>query len=385
MMIFAEDESISSWICRQVVYKRLEAANAKWLLLSDFIREKELHGDIDFNYSEQDAERVAELVGALPSNFLDQARPSPFWLLSDHRARASFCKLCMKRDFLTFRVPVWRREWSTGWYVVCPEHKVPMTTLKGPYGVLRTEDRNKSASRYLLESRDLQLAFAESRELSTEGVNYQCRQVQALVGMAWSLQRPILAAVEAGDINQQQHDVVLDLCSAMLRPYTPSVEGTPYVQWIAQRVFGRESPGPLDEPVKRTRVDYEQFQMSLEQSAQTPCAHRRMIALGLTACILGCDDVYPPWADFVDASRQRGLLVADSPDWLYCAVLGPVGSHARMWHLNRIRAYAPPLREYFLELINSPVPSSRLKNVSRNMIRLTPEEQSASPGIPKLC
>lgn len=365
MMNFAEDESISSWIYRQVVYGCLGPGNPQRTLLLSFLRDKEQRGDIDFNYSQQDAEKIQRLVDALPANFLDQGNIVARWLLVDHRARVSFCTLCVERDLLTFRVPVWRRQWSAGWCVVCPEHKIPLTTLQGQYGVLRTEDRHKSASRYLLESR--QTSSMRSREVSAEGVNYHGRQIQALVGMAWSLQGPIFSAMEGADIYPEQYDVVLDLCRAMLRPYIPNIEGVPYVQWMAQQVFGRESPGPLDESVRRVPVDFEQFQMSLKQSTQTPCAHKRMIALGLAACILGCNEVNQFWADFVDASRQRGLLVADSPDWLYCAALGPAGSQARMWHLGRIRNYSPSLRDYFLELINSPMSSSRLKSASRNM------------------
>lgn len=368
MTEFAEDESISSWINRQAVYARQTTATTDWSLLLGFLREKELMGDIDFHYSKQDAEIVSRLVDVLPSNFLDQGMSAPLWLLSDHRSRVSFCSLCVERDLLVFRVPVWRRSWSAGWCVVCPEHKIPMTTLQGLYGVLRTEDRHKSVSRYFLESRDRRARSAENREILVKDLSCHSRQVQALVGMAWSLQRLFFSTTEVGDHNQQFFEIVLDMCSAMLRFYTPGTEGEPYVQWICRQVFGREPLAAFDIPAKIAHVDYEQFRMYLEQSAQTPSAHKRMIALALTACILEIDTAYQYWDDFVVASRQCGMLVADSPDWLYCAALGPVGSHARQWHLNRIREYPPLFRDHFLQLINSSMPSIKLKAASRDAV-----------------
>lgn len=328
---------------------------------------------MDYFYSDHDVTVVQATLPFPAPDLVAQSVSDPWWVLSGHRNRVSFCTQCALEDLHRTRIPVWRRRWSHWWYVICDNHHYAMRSLTGPYRVLNVLDRATAASRLVIDKQ----VEIESENRRYHGTIYIPDLGQSLVRggtafshmqtaldafgeMAWLVQNDIAFFYRDHYLEAAPERVVmiLDLVRLLLRRHIRGVDAPPYAYQLFNIFYWRPDYQYHSGESESPDVIFDRVEETLDSLL-------RLVAFSIVSVLFNYPGANSLWRIIVESGARIGALIPDTVGWLYASISGPIDSPARQWYSERVASYSGSAQDQCREFIDAPLSFQRItKQVS---------------------
>ncbi|MCW8277247.1 TniQ family protein [Pseudomonas sp. PCH199] len=362
MSEFHTDESVSSWICRQIFYAKTPSSQANSVGLRHFIQSKQNYSDLDYFYSLQDIVTLQEYLPIPVPNLISQSAAECWWTLPTHRNRIHFCPQCAIEDLAFTRVPVWRRNWLHWWYLLCDKHYSVMRPLTGQYCVLNVVDRSIAAMKMVIDGQSKShsdndlfgnlVPFSNFELLCGRGPNKYPEMQLALTvfsKMASPVQAEIASyySIPGLETPPERVTMILDLLNLLLRRHVKGIDPPAYAYQLFNVFFWR----PEYQYNQGSREDVASL---IDRACEGVDPFIRLVAMAIASYLLDYPNSDFLWGVIADSSARLGALVPDSRGWLYAVICGPTDIPLKSWYIDRIATYSTVGRDQCLKFTTAP-------------------------------
>lgn len=314
--MYIDGESLSSFILRNTDAFQSGIGEQERLKMQEIIEGAISNGDIDFGYTSDRLESITAALG-IERPLLARISDLPSWgLLLDSDERVQFCPSCVQGDLKVIRFPVWRLAWGYSHYTVCEIHSRPLQVLRGEYRCNNPLYRINSTARYMVdfECGKVEKGYSSELDLLLDMLVAEAKEIQGFLEM-WR-------------VNSDSDKLVLffKLYSVFLRAYIKPAEPPPYCYQLAKSL--RQENGA---PVAPYGTPLEALLYGHQRSTSVTA---RIIALVVVAVILDVGASRYSWGRIVSLFAKIGVLVPNSPAWLFTSCTGSADQGVRDWVLD---------------------------------------------------
>jgi len=335
---FYEDESISSWLERQIFYQKYEGTKRVSPSLSEYLLGR-MTTDIDY-YSKNDLAELTSYLSAVPVDIFVHSSPVSTHYLLPSMHRTNFCRACVVEDLGTARTAVWRQSWSYGWYVVCDKHICEMTSPRRYYPIRYVGLRSEIACRVSLEAPidTLNIARFIDNDLAIDCDQRRFDRIKILIteiaiNAQNNIRHLILLRTEAASAELK---VIQDLTSIILRRHRRGIESEPYCFQLAKKLTGQSHALGSSSRILNKQALTGQYEVSDNFT--------RMLALAIVAVLMRYPEANRNWTKAATLFGESGFLAPQNRSKLYDASVGEPPSYTRQWFKRRLNAYPVEFR-----------------------------------------
>jgi hypothetical protein len=368
-----QDESVSSWVCRQIFYARTPSSRVNVTNLRGFIRSKQHSSDLDYFYSLQDIATIQQSLPFPAPDLMSQSAAESWWALPNHRSRVNFCTQCVLDDLALSRVPVWRRNWSHWWYTLCDKHCRIMRPLTGQYRILNVVDRSAAAMKMVIDSQNkacpdndyfAKIGLFSDSKLFHGGDLNRYSEMQLALAVFSKMASPVQAemasfySVHGFEAPPERVILILDLVRLLLRRHIRGIDPPAYAYQLFNVFFWR----PEYQYHSGSREDVTRVFGRVEEGVDPLI---RLVALAIISYLLSYPNANFLWEIIVESGARLGVLIPDSIGWLYAVISGPADTTAKNWYVQRIATYSDAGQDQCRKFATAPLCFQRItKRVS---------------------
>lgn len=328
---------------------------------------------MDYFYSLEDLLSIQKALPFLAPDLISQSAAACWWNLSANHKRVNFCLQCALDDLTLTRVPVWRRDWSHWWYLLCSRHCCILRPLNDQYRIVNVIDRNAAVMRMIYNGKSIarshnmpftKTGWFSEKQLYQEFYSKKSSEMQLALAVFSKMATPVQAdiayhySIDGLETPPERVVMILDLVRLLLRRHTRGVDPPAYAYQLFNVFFWR----PAYQYNSGMHGDVAAIFDRVEEGVDPVL---RLIALAIVSYLLDYPDADLWWAVIAESGGRLGTLIPDSLGWLYAVVSGQPNAELKSWYQERIATYSPIGQEQCWKFAAAPLCLQRIsKRVS---------------------